>query len=387
MKNVEKHGFKNLPLCDTHFHLVYPETLDSTEQTYREIMDYFSITRINMQCITSGSGHRKSDPANNVKGLYLRERLNEDKCEDRAFVYGSLFHHFDERDTAESFLSQVTEMYEMGFDGYKMLEGKPTFRKPLGRSLCDPIFDPIYSFMQEHEMPLKMHLGDPHRYWGAKETMTEIAIKRGWWYGDGTYPTFDELHEEVYGILKKFPRLKLCMAHFFFLGHDLDTARAFFENWENTSFDLTPGASMFRGFSDNYEKAQKFFADYSHRIFFGSDTYNSFVNGDTPEKYENACQRVTLVRECLEKSCDFPVDGGSQLGIFTPLALSDEQLKNIYFENHCRLHPAPRKINRTLARAHAQKLLAQIEGGYTDYSPEEKALEKDNLEKIIAYFE
>ena len=386
MNNVEKNGFKNLPLCDTHFHLVFPETIDDTEKTFREIMEYFSIDRINMQCLASGSGHRNIDPANNIKGLYLRERLNEEG-ENRAFVYGSLFHYFDERDTADAYLAQVTEQYEMGFDGYKMLEGKPSFRKKLGHSLCDPIFDPIYAFMQEHEMPLKMHLADPPRYWGPRETIPAYAIKRGWWCGDGTFPSFDALHEEVYGILKKFPRLKLCMAHFFFLGHDLDTARRFFENWENTSFDLTPGASMFRGFSDNYEKAQKFFADYSHRIFFGSDTYNAYVKGNTLDKYETGCPHISKVRNCIEKSRDCLIDGGSDLGMFTPLALSDEQLHHIYFDNHCRLHPAPRKINRELAKAHAQTLLTDIETGQIDYgTPEENTLEKNNLQKIITYF-
>ena len=216
--------------------------------------------------------------------------------------------------------------------------------------------------------------------------MTEYAIKRGWWVGDGTYPSFDEMHEEVYGIMKKFPKLKLCMAHFFFLGDDLDTARTFFENWENTSFDLTPGASMFRGFSDNYEKAQKFFADYSDRIFFGSDTYNIPIKGNTAEDYENACPRITQVRDCLEKSRDTEVDGGI-LGTFTPLALSDEQLQNIYIGNHRRLHPEARRANRALLKAHAEKLLSALEVGSISYeTPEENALEKDNLRRIIAYF-
>ena len=90
MKNVQRNNYRSLPLCDTHFHLIYPETVESTINIFREITDYFDISRITMNCISCGSGHRSIDFPNNIKGIYVRDRLCEEKA-DSAFVYGSKF--------------------------------------------------------------------------------------------------------------------------------------------------------------------------------------------------------------------------------------------------------------------------------------------------------
>lgn len=389
MNNVSKNGYRDLPLCDTHFHLIYPHTVENTAKIFCEIMEYFGISRITMLGINCASGHRKIDFPNNIKGLYVREILNSKK-ENSAYVYGSLAHMFDGSDTADSYLSQVKEMYDIGFDGVKMLEGKPEFRKKLGHPLCDSLFDKAFSFMEENGFPVKMHLADPYTGWGPKENVSPYALSRGWWYGDGTYPSFEQLHGEVYEIMRKHPKLKLCLAHFFYLGHRPDEIRAFFDKYENVSVDLTPGASMFKGFTENYDNAVKLFRDYSDRIFFGSDTYNNEVSGDAPDKYEqsgDAGHRINLVRTCLEKSKDTPVKEGN-LGILKPLELPESVLRNIYFDNHVKLHPEPRKVNRVLAKAHALRLLDIINQPFHDYGdPGELLLETENLRKIIAYFD
>ena len=36
MNHMQKYGFKDFKLCDTHIHLVFPETLESTEKAFRE---------------------------------------------------------------------------------------------------------------------------------------------------------------------------------------------------------------------------------------------------------------------------------------------------------------------------------------------------------------
>ena len=147
-----------------------------------------------------------------MKGLYAREILNYE-VENSTYVYGNVFHYLDERDTAESYLEQAKLLYDLGVDGYKSLDGKPSVRRELGKPLCDSVYDKMYAFIEEKGMPIKLHLADPAQYWGPKETMSEMAIRRGWWCGDGTYPARNEFYLETYGIMKKFPKLKLCLAH------------------------------------------------------------------------------------------------------------------------------------------------------------------------------
>ncbi len=48
--------------------------------------------------------------------------------------------------TGRDFRAQAENIYAMGFDGVKMLEGKPTTRRQLNLPLDDPAYDGFYSF-------------------------------------------------------------------------------------------------------------------------------------------------------------------------------------------------------------------------------------------------
>ena len=385
MNNPQKNGFKDFKVCDTHIHIVYPETVDSSEKILSEIIEYFGYSRIAIQCLTAGSGHRDFDYANNLKALYLKEKLNE-KNPGSVFVYGNPIHYFDERDTADSYLEQVKTLHEMGVDGIKLLDGKPSLRKRLGRKLSDPVYDKMYAYLEENEIPVKMHVADPPKYWGPKEDQTEYAIMRGWWCGDGTFPSFQDLHDEVYEILEKFPKLHFCAAHCFYISHDIEQMKMFFEKWENTSFDLTPGQSNLLEFSKKPEEWKEFFKKYSHRIFFGTDTYNQFAEGDGLEKYDQYWSAPTVVRKFFEKTPEDDFDVA--VGHLVPLNMDDDVLKNIYFGSHEKLHPATKPLNKELIVSEAKKLLEGINNRTVPFEEEsDYPLEKGNLEQIIKYFE
>lgn len=383
MNNVQKNNFGDFKICDTHIHLVFPETIESTEKTFREIIEYFGYDRIALMCLDSGSGHRGNDPVNNLKALYIKDKFNKESA-DSTFVYGHPIHYFDERDTAEGYLNQVKTLYDMGVDGYKFLDGKPSSRKQLGRKLCDPIYDKMYAFIEEKGMPVKMHIADPPKFWGPKETMTDYELMRGWWFGDGTYPSFQELHDEVYGILKKFPKLKFCAAHCFYLSHDIEQLTSFFENWENTSFDLTPGQFNLLEFTKKPDEWKAFFKKYAHRIFFGTDTYNQFIEGSDLSKYE--CYTApTVVRKVLEKTPEDAFD--ASIGRLVPLNLDNDTLSEIYFGSHVKLHPYARKLDKELIVSEAKKLVDDIVSRKVVFEEEsEYLLETENLNKIIKHF-
>lgn len=385
MTHAKINNFRNFKLCDTHIHMVLPETLDSTEKTLREIMEYYNYGRIGLMCLTSGSGHNDIDPAGNVKALYIKDKLNKENP-DSVFVYAHPYHFFNEKDTSESFFNQAKNLYEMGVDGYKFLNGKPQFRKKTNKKLCDRSYDKMYEFIEEKNMPVKMHVADPIKYWGPKETMPEYAISQGWWCGDGTYPSFQELHDEVYGILNKFPKLKFCAAHCFYLADDLEQLTMFLEKWENTSFDLTPGASSFVDFSKNHEKSKEFLKKYSHRIFFGTDTYNQKAEGINLFKYDNYWTAPSLIRNFLEKTSDQEFEFAA--GPVVPVNMDDEVLENIYFKNHEKLHPTARSVNNKAVLKECERLLKNIEKGEYPFESEElKDLETDCIKQIIKYFE
>lgn len=227
----------------------------------------------------------------------------------------------------------------MGFDGIKMLEGKPQQRKELGLRLDDPIFDPCYGFMEENGVPLTLHLADPDYFWD-RDKIPEHAVKRGWFCGDGTYPAYGQFYEEMWGILAKFPRLKLTLAHFGFMAHQKEWAERFLGDYENTALDLTPGGVMFAGFSLDPEYWRAFFIRNRRRIYFGTDTYN-----DPPLSKEpgSSYGRWKLVRTFLEAGEDFQWPTVS--GVLHPFKLPEDVLRDIYRENALRRFGAePRRV-------------------------------------------
>lgn len=385
MNNVEKNGLREIKLCDTHLHPITPDPIEQTTNTFREITEYFSFDRIAlMGLIRSSCEIADFDPANNVKALYLKSVLNGERA-NSTFVYGSPLNFYDERDTAEWYLEQVKTLYEMGVDGYKLLDGKPELRKKAGKKLCDPVYDKMYAFMEEKGMPVKMHVADPPKFWAPKEEQKDYVIENGWWCGDGTYPSFQEFHDEVYAILEKFPKLKFCAAHCFYLSHDIEQLTEFFEKWENTSIDLTPGTSNFVEITKRPEEWKAFFKKYKHRIFFGSDIFNDYVDGDSLSKYEDYWTTSTLVRKALEKTENERFD--TIVGPVVPLNLDDEILSDIYFDNHVRMHPEPRPIADGLVLEESKKLLAALKNREYELENESRYfLEIENLKTVIEYF-
>ncbi len=385
MTNREANGYRSIPLSNTHIHLIYPKEADTTVSIFRNFLKYFEYESMTL-CAMTRSGHRVFDPTNNLKALYCKSVLNAERA-NSIYVYGSTVHFYDERDTADCYLRQVKELYDMGADGYKLLDGKPEFRKNLGKPLCDPIFDPMYSFIEEKGMPVKMHLGDPAYFWGPKENLTPYEISRGWYYGDGTFPSREALYDEVYEILTKFPKLKLCLAHFGFMDDDLARATDFFKRFENASLDLTPHSSMFVRFRERREEWLPFFERYANRIFFGSDTYNYISVFDTDGTYEHSGDLANVVRRMLEYPEEHTVEH-PDLGTMVPIDLPDRVLEKIYFKNQRNLLGDARPLHAEKIVVSAKKLVGDIENGACVFSPEEeKVLELANLDTIIKYFQ
>lgn len=375
MSNEQIHHYQSFPICDTHFHLTYQDSLEKTIKIYKDIMKHFHYERIVLLAMNHST--KGDDPANNSKVLYCKSVINEE-AEHKVYAFGSLFHYYDGRDTAEGYLRQIREMHVMGFDGVKLLDGKPQNRKRLSKRLDDSIFDGFYSYAELHGIPVKMHLGDPPSFWDADNPARYVY--------DHSFPALEELRGEVEGILTKFPRLHLHLAHFYFWGDDLEASVQFFEKWPNVAFDLTPGGEMFVGFSKRIDEWREFFRKYADRIYFGTDTYNMFYS-DKLEDYEeglgvgfrnNQCRRMLEWSEAFEDP---------YFGRLVPLHLDKSILQKIYHDNCVRLLGEPRAIKGSLAAAYASEVLTKFEHKFVHTASEERDVgEMENLRKVYDYF-
>ena len=259
------------------------------------------------------------DIVSNLRVLYWKEAYK--KIELRAF--GS----FHEADIYKDipYEKQYEVLMELGCDGVKFIQMKPDRRKAIGKGLDDKSYDRVLSAMEERSTPAMIHSGDPETFWDINFA-TEDMIKRGWFYGDGSYLTSDAIYAEVYRMLKKHPKLKATFAHFFFLSNKIDEAVRVLESFENVNFDLTPGWEMYLGFSKNIDEWQKFFEKYADRIMFGTDI-NDKKNGH-PELYDLVYGALTHDKSEFE----MPIYKHKIKG----LDLNEGTLKKICYENYLR---------------------------------------------------
>lgn len=119
-------------------------------------------------------------------------------------------------------------------------------------------------------MPVVWHVADPEELWDD-ERCPVWARLQGSFYGGGDYPPKEQFYQEVDAVLGRHPRLRIILAHFYFLSADLGRAAAFLDAHPTVCFDLAPGNEMFINFARNHEATRAFFERYDDRLIFGTD--------------------------------------------------------------------------------------------------------------------
>lgn len=202
------------------------------------------------------------DAAQNALGILF-------KCLDPSYyAFGGLHYRF-----SYDFAAEAQRLYELGFDGIKMIENKPTERKRLGYAQDDPRYEGLYTRAEELGIPFLIHVNDPREFWDP-ELAPEWAVAAGYAYLDGSFVSYEQILEETIHMLEQHPGLRACMAHFLFLSDDRERLRELMERFPNLYLDITAGTEMYYAFSEEPEAWKQFFLDYSNRILFGTDNCN-----------------------------------------------------------------------------------------------------------------
>ncbi len=336
--------FASLPIVDSHVHFVHPERMDEI----LALMDAVPCARFNLVCVPNRDGS-----THNPAALYFKERHP-----DRAYISGALDYRAALADPgAESLARQVRELKARGFDGLKLIEGKPEVRKLLPYPLDGPLYAAMWAALEREQLPVVFHVADPDIFWD-RARCPDWARQKGWDYSDGSYPAKDDLYAEVETILGRHARLKITFAHFYFLSADLRRAARFLDDHQTVCFDLAPHMEMYRDFSQTPGAARDFFLRYQDRIIYGTDVDTRLLQGasdeapsrppfrevrrDGPsEGYRFLLSIPWLIRSLLEKDGPFAMpDGQRYHGLGLPL----EALQKIYAGNFERMYgarPAP----------------------------------------------
>lgn len=247
------------------------------------------------------------------------------------------------------FVQQVEELIDLGFDGLKMLEGKPNARRLLGLSFADRAFDAYFSLLEERQIHLLWHVNDPANFWD-RSSMSQYAIDRGWCYDGPGFLSYEEGYQEVYTVLRRHPKLKVTFAHLFFLSEQPDRLVELLDSYPNVCVDITPGSEMYRNMSADRKLWREIFTRYADRILLGTDTY-TFTPLETAKDRLETIFRFLLTEDDLTLY-SVPIKG---------LGLDQETVSRILSGNFLRrVGAAPRKISREKLGAYIQKYLPLI---------------------------
>jgi predicted TIM-barrel fold metal-dependent hydrolase len=293
------------------------------------LMDAIPCARFNLVCIPNLDA-----TTHNPAALYFKQHHP-----DRTYISGALDYTVlaDPDSAPERLAAQIPALRAQGFDGLKLIEGKPQVRKILPYRLDGPLYAGMWAALEREQFPVVFHVNDPDEFW---DDCPDWARQNGWDYSDGSYPSKEALYTEVDNILRRHPNLKIIFAHFYFLSLDLERAARFLDAHPSICFDLAPHIDMYRDFSRSREAARVFFLRFQERIIFGTDTdTRALVRGPEGARFMQSIPQ--LIRSFLEMDGEFSMPSGTH---YHGLGLPREVLEKIYhanFERQYSLIPVP----------------------------------------------
>jgi len=256
---------------------------------------------------------------------------------DKTYVFGGLDYV-----TGRDLRSQVENLMELGFDGVKMLEGKPTIRRMLGKALSDPEYYKFFEYMEEKSIPVVLHVADPPEFWD-EDKVPSWAKENGWFYDDTDVP-YDQYYEEVEKVLSMFPKLRAIFAHFYFLSDRPEKAQKFLDDHPAIFIDVTAGIEMYENFTKDPAFWRDFFIKNDRRIIFGTDSTDRVdrtADADTDGKVDIGGYAAMEI-DFLRTDKEINIFGKKIKGINLP----ESSQKLIFSETFYSLAgPNPKKLN------------------------------------------
>ena len=264
---------KKRKIIDGHLHIYACENegipfLDG----FDEYIEKMGISTVNIAALPSG---KKRNVSNNIWAAFYK-LANKKSYAHAGFIYPE-YPAPSKMPYGMDLVSQYKELMEIGFDGIKMLEGKPTLHKIIGKDLSCDLFDAFYSEIEKDGVHLLFHVNDPDDCWDRSKVSQDV-IDSGWFYGEGNYASHEEIYSQIERVLEKHPKLNVTFAHFFFLSKRPEKLIDYFEKYPNMDIDITPGGEMYDSFNANPEYYREFFIKYSKRIQLGTDVAFPFDN-------------------------------------------------------------------------------------------------------------
>ena len=183
---------------------------------------------------------------------------------------------------AEKTIEHIRRSLESGAAGIKIWKNIGMVLKyPDGRYIMvdHPVFEPVFKFLENNNIPVIAHLGEPKDCWLPFEEMTDpgdVSYYRNnpqyHMYYHTDVPSYAKQIEARDNLLIKHPKLDFTGAHLGSLEWSIDELADRFDKFPNMKVDLA--ARMFHlqyQSARDYDHVRSFFIKYQDRIIYGTD--------------------------------------------------------------------------------------------------------------------
>lgn len=197
----------------------------------------------------------------------------------------------------------------------------------------NPLFDPIFDFLEKNNIPVIGHLGEPRNCWLPVEQMTVKGDKDYFsshpqyhMYLHPEYPTYEEQVRARDHMLEKHPNLLFVGAHLGSLEWSVDELAKRLDTFPNMAVDMAQRIShlQYQAVTE-WQKVHDFIIKYQDRLVYATDTqvdssgtaaqrnrnaheiwlrhWLFFTSGDTMKvpKVEKEFRGMRLPREVVDK--------------------------------------------------------------------------------------
>ncbi len=261
--------FKKLEKVDAHTHIN-----TSKEAILRQaIEDNFSLITINVDAFEDNSIEEQQEWA----------LAQHEKFPDR-FYYLTTFRAggFEEKGWKDSVMSYLKRSIANGAVGVKVWKNiGMDIRKSNGKliDIDDPVFDPVFSFLSNRNIPLTGHIGEPRNCWLPIDEMVVPGDQNYYsrhpeyhMYLHPDQPPYEHHVQARDHMLEKNPGLVFVGAHLGSLEWSVDELAKRLDAYPLMSVDLAERICHLQYQSlKNWQKVYDFVIGYQDRLLYGTD--------------------------------------------------------------------------------------------------------------------
>lgn len=314
---------------DSHLHVTIDDDLKLSAEGFALYKKGSYIDNITFLATNSAYTVTKHNYNTNSKCLYLKEYFNQKG-------YAGLSLDYNKEISANGFLDQLKMGHDAGFDCLKMLEAKPKMQRDLGFRADDEIYDKMYDFAEQNDIPIIMHVADPDWLWDKE--------LKGY-----NEPNFYKM--QAVNVLKKHPNLRLNLAHFGFMSDSPDFVVNLLEKYPTLTFDTVPAPEEYVVISKNPKLWREIFIEYNNRYLFGSDRGNHTTQGISEQEFYRLYPTTSAQDSRKLFELDGLYDGRSawpgddELFYLYGLNLPEDKVENIFYNNFFNLFKKRKQVD------------------------------------------